>query len=225
MNTAPAIELDTWRTPGGLPYNMAVRAQTSDWNTVNACAGGNDEYRLPKGLAGWALDVGAHIGAVTVPLLLDNPDLHCISIEAIPENVELLRMNLKRNGIEARCRVVEGAAGASGATLERIGYSPDAHHRYIGSVGAQGDAEIMVPVTSLRAALNMAPPRRIVWAKIDCEGCEYTFFDERWVGDIDYIVGEVHFGIERLRVLLDPTHIVVGTEDFGAFTAMRRPGA
>src|SRR5947208_16888203 len=99
MNTAPELQVDTWLTPHGRGTSRVTRPGTSDWNTVSACNGSNDEYHLPEGLQGWALDVGAHIGALTVPLLVDNPGLRAVAIEALPENVELLRMNLERNGV------------------------------------------------------------------------------------------------------------------------------
>jgi hypothetical protein len=110
----PGLETRSWQTPGGNVATMTYRADTSDWNTVSACLrnpyGGGDEYHLPSGLAGWGLDVGAHIGSVAVGLLLDNPDMTVVAIEAVPDNVELIRRNLVQNDVAERCVVLAGAA-------------------------------------------------------------------------------------------------------------------
>lgn len=219
---------DTWRTPGGNLITMSIRPGSSDWNTVSACNGTNDEYRIPQGISGWALDVGAHIGAATVPLLMDNPDLRCIAIEALPENVELLRANLIRNGVSDRAIVVPAAA-SNGASKVRIGYGPSegelSHSEYIG--GAQnsypGARSVMVPGITLRSALSYADGEPVGWAKLDCEGCEYPFLSSPHVKLLQRIVGEVHFGAQRLRDILEPTHDVDAPKDFGLFEAVLRP--
>lgn len=216
----------TFQTPHGRSVSFALRPGTSDWNTANSCTGTNDEYRLPTGLSGWALDVGAHIGACTVPLLLDNPDLRVVAIEALPENVTYLRTNLAMNGVEDRCVVIERAAG--GAT--RIGYGDatgeNAHSRFIGSAFApEGQDFIEVGGVTLDEVLERIAAGPFVWCKIDCEGCEYRFFDSPFVRDIAYITGEHHFGYDRVKELLEATHEVTmlgGTESFGHFEAVRR---
>lgn len=228
--TTQTLGLDTWRTPAGNRITMAYRPGTSDWNTVQACSAVGDEYHLPTGLTGWALDVGAHIGACTVPLLVDNPDLRCIAIEALPENVELLRANLERNGVASRCIVIEGAAGDGSS--QRIGYGEVTDrtliHEYIGNANApEGSRDVTAEGVSLSDVLVITraggATEPIVWAKLDCEGCEYPFLDTELVGTIAHIEGEVHFGWDRLVDILSPTHVVSGAgEDFGPFTAVRR---
>lgn len=210
------------RTPGGGLFSMEVRPGTSDWNTVNACAGSNDEYKTPSGLSGWGIDVGAHIGAWTVPTLIDNPDLSLMAIEALPENVEMLIRNLERNNVLLRCNVLSGAAGGD----QRIYYSTDEQHRFIGNAGAGGhhfptDGYVDAPGVTLE---TLTPgDLEYVIAKIDCEGCEYPFLSSGPVERIGLILGEVHHGWDRLVEILNPTHVVTGDEkDFGHFRAVRR---
>jgi hypothetical protein len=67
---------------------------------------------------------------------------------------------------------------------------------------------------------------RIALAKIDCEGCEYPFLSSPAIGQVDRIVGEVHFGSQQLRAILEATHEVLFPElasnpDFGPFEARR----
>lgn len=225
------IATDTlWRglTPHGRPYEMSVRPGTSDWNTVNACAHPHDEYHLPEGLSGWALDVGAHIGACTIPLLLDNPGLRVVAIEALPENADMLRANAERNRVRDRLIVYEGAASDSEAPVT-IHYAPDdPQHRFIGSAAGPHDRPgVDVPGWTLPEVIDHAGGR-IAWAKIDCEGCEGRFLASPRVALIDHIEGEHHpeaGGIARVRELLSATHDVEhlsGGEMFGGFRAVRR---
>ena len=219
---------DWWLTPGGNRIVMGIRPRSSDWNTVNACNGTNDEYRIPQGISGWALDVGAHIGAATVPLLVDNPGLRCIAIEALPENAQLLLANLERNKVRDRAIVLQRAA-SDWPTRMRIGYGestgPNAHSEYIGGAGNTGGRSVMVKGVTLTDALEWHPKDEpIVWAKLDCEGCEYPFLSSPDVRLLQRIVGEVHFGAQRLRDILEPTHVVDAPKDFGLFEAVLREG-
>lgn len=239
--THSTLERADFLTPHGNRIRFAVRPGTSDWNTCNAITAVGDEYHQPKGLSGWALDVGAHIGACAVTLLVDNPELRVVAIEALPENVEMIRENLRLNGVEDRCIVIEGAAGDGESC--RIGYGdvgdPTLIHEFIGNMTAPpGSREVVAKGVSLDDVLDAVYDHetptngaQVVWAKIDCEGCEYPFFDSPSVIRIDRIEGEYHpntGGQARLRELLEPTHDLTitphtgATDDFGAFTAVRR---
>ena len=222
-------------SPGGHRYQMECRDGTTDDLVANSSAYPNNEYNLPHGLAGWALDVGAHIGSVTVPLLLDNPDLRVIAIEAIPENVAALMANVDGNGVGDRCIVVHAAASDT-PDEQRIGYSlnfpPDDNafnqaNRFIGSMNAPaGVQEVHVKGVTLRGAMLLRGPAQddpIVWMKIDCEGCEYKFLRSKHIEWVEYIIGEHHFGFGGLETLLSETHsvkILSGTADFGTFEAV-----
>ena len=101
------VEVVTVLTPRGNVARMAVRPGTSDLSVVGATmtgvagSGATDEYRL-AGLSveGRFVDVGAHVGAVTVAVLLDNPGALAVCVEPVPENVAVLRQNLALNGLE-----------------------------------------------------------------------------------------------------------------------------
>lgn len=223
------LDFDTgWygKSPAGHAYQMRVRPGTSDWNTVNACSWPEDEYSLPHDLTGWALDIGAHIGAATIPLLLDNPGLRVVAIEALPENADLVADNAERNGVADRLILVRGAA--SDTTLPAIiHYAPDdPQHQYIGNQWGPSDRPgIEVPGITLeqlaaeRGADAAAP---FAWTKIDCEGCEYHVLASPAVTLLELIVGEVHLGWQRLVDVLGPTHDLAGGHDFGHFLAKRR---
>lgn len=220
--------VEVFSTPHSRPLYMEVRADTSDWNTVNAISGIHDEYHLPEGLSGWALDVGAHIGAAAICLALDNPDLRVIAIEALPENVELLRRNVERNRVQDRVTVLEGGAGDGSAV--RVGYGADGVHDFIGNTWApEENRSVTVPGFSLEGILAQFDIYRIAWMKIDCEGCEAPFLESPAIGRVDHIEGEVHpqAGGANLRRILEGTHDVsfpreAANPDFGPFVATIR---
>lgn len=231
-----------FRTPGGHTAVMEYRDGTSDWNTIAAClmnplAPTGNEYDIPSGLSGWALDVGAHIGSVTVGLLLDNPDLRVVAIEGVPENAELIVRNVERNKVDDRAIVYNYAAwsGKGGVNIE-YGYTGNetaTTHRYIGSVDAWMDLPaggtkqtVEVSIITLREAIEVTDGQGFVWAKTDCEGCEHRFFRGAGLRKVGTIVGEWHRrsgtpeGLERQ---LSKTHTVtwtVGDHFGGPFKAV-----
>lgn len=213
-------------TPNGRLVRLWFRPGTSDWDTCNAITAIGNEYHMPTGLTGWGLDVGAHIGAAAVTFLLDNEAARMVAIEALPENVELIRRNLDENGVADRCVVLEGAAGDG--TDQRIGYGeradPTRIHEYIGNVAfPEGSRTVDSRGVSLADAIAATDDAGFVWAKLDCENCEYPFLASPLVGSIAHIEGEFHGGWDRIVDLLVATHEVTGQgQDFGAFTAVRR---
>lgn len=227
----PGIKTAEWRTPAGHPVWLTYRADTTDWNTVSACLANpmgidGDEYHLPTGLTGWALDLGAHIGSVTIGLLMDNPDLRVLAIEAVPENAELVRTNLALNGLSDRA-VVWNAAGwsKSGEMTVEYDYSGDEiafGHRFIGSVSPWiSDAPrtyIKVRSVTLADALKVTDGHGFVWVKTDCEGCEHPFFRGKGLRKLGTIEGEWHERDgtpESFAATLGKTHDVTWGEGIG----------
>lgn len=198
----------------------------------------NDEYGLGKlpTLTGTAIDIGAHIGIIALALAADNPDLRIIAVEAVPENVEGLRLNAARNGFDMT--IIEAAAAAPKTKTVRLlwNYRTADHadqayvddSRYIANIfddaGSDGDWHTVkaVSLDTLMKGLD-----RLTLLKVDCEGCEWQFLRSPRVADVDLIIGEFHNGggIEALRDLIGATHEVTqtgGGEDVGMFRAVRR---
>ena len=230
----PGTETAEWHTPGGHLVRMTYRRDTTDWNTVSACLrnpmgatwDSGDEYHLPRGLAGWALDLGAHIGAVTIGLLMDNPDLRVLAIEAVPENAELVRTNLALNGLTDRATVWHAAGWSkSGEMTVEYDYSGDEvafGHRYIGSVSPWiADAPrtyVKVRSVTLKDALKVTDGQGFVWVKTDCEGCEHPFFTGPGLKQLGVIEGEWHTrdgSPESFAARLSKTHVVEWGQGIG----------
>lgn len=182
-----------WTTPKHHFVQLTYRLETSDWNTISSVMLPHDEYGLAAlDLCGRAADIGAHIGSVTIALLMDNPNLVVTAVEPIPDNVELLHENLERNGVADRCHVINAAVGKGKSTIIRYGYTGTVsaeHHAYIGNSALvypeDGSdlphKETKVPVLSLK---ELGP---VGFVKIDCEGGEWGFL----AGDVSGI-GRIH---------------------------------
>jgi FkbM family methyltransferase len=219
-------------TPHGNPARFKCRTDTSDLATVGASnrLWGNlvDEYHIPTGLSGWALDVGAHIGSVTVPLLLDNPDLRVMAIEAVPPNRDLLRENLELNGVLDRCAIAYGAAWDDSTDTIDVEYGYTGSevaetHAYIGSVTPWMDApgekqSATVATFTLDDVLGVTGGDGFVWVKTDCEGCEHRFFKGPGLAKIGIIEGEWHERDgtpESFAEQLSKTHTVTWEQGIG----------
>jgi FkbM family methyltransferase len=239
-SNVPGIWMSEWDTPGGHTATMQYRGGTSDWNTISACLrnpmGENgDEYHLPSGLTGWALDLGAHVGAVTVGLLLDNPELHVLAIEAVPPNVEMIEANLAINGVQDRAIVWNAAAwnkpGEMTVEYDYSGNEIAEVHRYIGSVSPWiSDVPrtyAKVRAVTLKDALAVTEGQGFVWVKSDCEGCEHPFFRGVGLRKLGTIEGEWHERDgtpESFAATLSKTHEVTWDQGIGGgpFKAVRR---
>lgn len=228
---------DTWTTPGGHPATFTYRSDTSDWNTISSILT-HDEYGF-RGydLAGLAIDVGAHIGGATIPLLLDNPELRVVAIEAIAENADLVQRNAEANGVADRLTLICGAAAGPGTQTADVfwraqGSETVEHHAFIGNsdlVYAHGDAGHETATVACHSLGSILGDEEATLVKIDCEGCEWSFLTDPAVANVETIVGEWHpvLGHERGDILdlLSATHAVVFSglvEGPGAFQAVRK---
>ena len=225
-----------FQTPRGQPARCRYRTDTSDWNTLYSALN-EDEYQLRGvSLAGLALDIGAHIGAVTLGLAIDNPDLRVIAVEPVPDNARLLRENVALNGLDDRVMVIEGAAGRGTVTVwyGYRGTETAEHHAFIGNSSLaydHGGSLDHDEITYEGHTLSDLAPATVTVAllKIDNEGGEYDFLDDPAVSRCERIVGEWHNVRGHVQTdiasLLGATHVVTFSGPVGGpggFTAVRR---
>ena len=225
-------------TPRGKLVTLAAREGTTDLSTIGAIfrlwGTLHDEYGLADQYPATFLDIGGHIGTVSVAVLADNPDCRAVIIEPLPENIEAIARNLSLNGLTDRATVIHGAIGKGseiriGYTLPRVPFAEEVH-RYVGApVGADYTGEVIVsPVYPLGDLLDLLGDT-VDLAKIDCEGCEWVALKDPAVSRVRRWVGEYHGPggtASGLRRALGKSHRVsVAPHEQGAtgmFTAVPR---
>lgn len=147
-----------------------------------------NSYRLPEkfGDKDVVIDVGAHIGSFSVACLNRGAAL-VYSCEPHPENVRLLRENLK--SYKKRSIVVPMAVWKSG-TKEQIRLRdcrPWTAQHHITPLGNGRSVDQI----GLDDILKMHPRVRLL--KLDCEGSEFPIlYSSRLLNRVEEIVGEYH---------------------------------
>ncbi len=122
------------------------------------------------------LEIGAHIGTLTLPAAFAvGPEGVVHAFEPVPRLAALLRRNLETNGVAARVRIVEAAAGETpGIAMLHVG-APYGHS----SLLALDDGEIAcVPVALRPVDAVLQAGTHVDVVKIDAEGAELAV----WAG-------------------------------------------
>lgn len=220
-----------WPTPHGNSVMVNYRADTIEWNVATSSLT-EDEYGLRDlYLSGLALDIGGYLGTIAMAMAIDNPGLQVICVEPVPENAELIRLNLEENQLTDRITLVEGLAGHSGTGLIRYGF-PDQNpeNAFMGnsSIAEPKERHTALPRTSY--SLSDLTTQAVSFMKIDCEGGEYAFLDTPDVARVERIHGEWHHldgrgGQDRILAMLAATHDVTFSgpaQGPGGFQARRR---
>ena len=195
----------TFVTPWGKTVQANGRADRSDYNTLNSCLK-EDEYHLKDlGQEGDVfIDIGAHIGGATLAAVARG--MRTVSVEVLPENVDMISGNLLLSGLSTDGRMEHAAIHhTSGETMYAIYGDQQTvsgfHHEFIGFTATVPPGN--VNPTRVRPVKTIALPElfakynidRCRILKIDCEGAEWQCFKQvpvEILDRIDYIIGEVH---------------------------------
>lgn len=223
----------SFTTPRGHTALIWCRPGTNDAMMAESAITG-DEYQLRdwEGDHAQVVDVGAHIGMVSIAIALDHPTAHVWAIEPVPENVALMRANLEANGVAHRVTILEGAAAAPRATRASIAYDFTGSdmatmHRWVANQtmpahtpGRQATVKAITLPDLVRRCEGY-----ITLLITDCEAGEYALLQGTSLSAVHEIRGEYHDGYERLKAQLERTHTVErgkGTEGSGGFIARRK---
>lgn len=118
---------------------------------------------------GTMIDIGANLGYFSLLWAASNPANRCIAFEASPGNVELLRRNVIRNGLEDRITVVPYAAGREAGQLS-FDLGPEDQRGWGGFALASNERTIDVKV--VRVDETVPANSRIAFLKVDTEGAD-----------------------------------------------------
>lgn len=209
------------QSPRGVTVTLEARDDTTDLATIGSTFRLWDVLHDEYGLAdiyseGLLVDVGAHIGTVAIAFLIDNPKARAVAVEPLPENVVMIHRNAQAAGVSDRLTVLTGAIGA-----DSVAYGPDVH-RFIANLEPIGPERVQTERISLSAIVERFGPIAVL--KTDCEGCEWSLFDDPAIADVGMIVGEYHQrGPKAVQKALRKSHkVTADTTPTGGFTAVQR---
>ena len=124
------------------------------------------------GPRGVFVDVGANVGALSLPAAACRPDVQIISIEADPEIVSLLRRNVINNN-RSNINVVNRLAGPVGKPHVPF-YRAPTQKFGMGSIGPQFSIEpVLLEQRQLDAILDELAIEQVDIVKLDIEGAEF----------------------------------------------------
>jgi len=183
----------------------SLRQHSVDFNAVQSVAV-HDEYNfkaIPFEDGDVVIDIGAHIGSVSLLLASLDARLKIYAYEPLPENVDLLRKNASMNGFANIHAFLLAVGGEEGR--QKIYYGDEATesgriNHFIGNAYAPPSQQFYeADVTTLESIFLDNQIERCKLVKFDCEGAELDIVDAcsaEVLNRIDYIIGE-HHGMKR----------------------------
>lgn len=179
-----------------------LREGTADFDAVQAAAV-EDEYNLKSILfedGDIIIDVGAHIGSVSLALATLDKKLKVYSYEPLPENVDLLKKNVFMNGLGNVFPFLFAVGGKEGKLKIHYGNedteSGKVHH-FIGNPNAvPWKGFYLADTITLEKIFLDNKIERCKLLKLDPEGEELNILaltPLEILKKIDHIVGEHHF--------------------------------
>lgn len=205
-------------SPWGTTFEVFGREGTSDENTLISCLK-EDEYqiqKLPDVQGKLAIDLGSHIGAVSLALASKGYIVH--AVEMFQENIDLALRNQMNNiltgVIKFHRTAVTGKGGEVSAYYANTSTEGGKEHEFIGTlvkdktpqIGLGGGKEIKVNSMTLEELFKKEGIESCEFLKIDIEGSEWDV--------IRNTSPEILKKIKRIAVELEGFGGSVSTSDF-----------
>lgn len=163
------------------------------------------------------IDIGAHIGSFTVPLLLQYPGIICHCYEPDPLNFALLEKNLQYSGTpahqyslhrtavfsqEGQVNFAKGMSSTTGSVWEVGVYKVrNENKRYFANNDKVKNEVVSHPATTLSTIFANHSITTCRLLKIDCEGSEYDILSstpDEILNRVEFIIAELHPTDRRL---------------------------
>jgi len=175
-----------------------VRSFMDLWIIKETCLDHDYENDLPPYGEDWTIiDIGAGLGDFPVCAAWRHPERKIAAFEPFRESFDLLRENLRLNGIQ-NVRAFPYAVGArSGPMQLQTATGVAVQHSTASAADPDPAASLPVEGITLEGALQKAGFARCDLLKVDCEGGEYDIFfhtSEATLHRIDRIAMEYHDG-------------------------------
>lgn len=158
----------------GRVLDLTVRQGTTDIDLIDMILCREGVYSLPEAVRPKVVfDIGANIGIAAVYYSAVYPDADIYCFEPLPANIELLSANASRNS--DRIKVVHrGLSDVAGSFV----YQMSGNRRSYGGgtfcgVGSDPARSVVLPVGTVRQAIEETGVGRVDVFKIDTEGSEW----------------------------------------------------
>lgn len=165
------------------------------------------------------VDLGANAGFTSVYFSKVFPGAKIICVEPMPNNLSVLRENLKENHVTAE--VYEAAISTTDGLLEMEISDQDYGHKVhnIEFGKAVGNQLISVRAITIGSIMQEQKIDKIDILKIDIEGYEGVLFEtnNQWLRSVDRIIMEIHenISIERITEIAKQYSFTSVTESKG----------
>ena len=151
-----------------------------------------------------AVDIGGHIGGVSVILATLHPEIRIVTFEPSSSNFAMLQANLAANGITTVTPVQQAVMGRRG----ELTLTWTVHDTAAATIGLSDAARAgresggwsseTVPCVTLDDVFADHTITRCAWLKLDCEGAEWDIVaGTRVLERIDRMAMELHLPISR----------------------------
>lgn len=118
---------------------------------------------------GTFIDVGANLGYFTLVWAAARSENRCLAFEASPRNIDVLRRNIRRNGLASQIEVIPHAAGKSPGKL-RFDPGPVDQTGWGGFAGDDATTGVEVDVVRIDDVVPVDSP--VALLKVDIEGAD-----------------------------------------------------
>ncbi|MCK9628453.1 MAG: FkbM family methyltransferase [Bacteroidales bacterium] len=173
------IDLDIEDDPNGAVAKIVCREIERDYSL---------DFDLVPGDT--VVDVGAHVGIVSIYLAKKYPGVKVLALEPVPENYARLCRNVEANGVSDSITTIPMAVTGDGRDVTLSG---DLSQNSGGvSIFGSGCNAYSVKSTSLCGLFKAQGIDRVALLKIDCEGSEYEILTPDVLAKVDRIRGEFH---------------------------------
>jgi len=220
------IESKDFIAPNGTVMKANFRLGTNDRDTLTACIE-NDDYHFNDFLDpeqdAVAIDLGCHVAGATLALAALGYKIH--AVEILPENQEMILMNLASSGMLGLVTLYPYAISDKDSDKIMVGYGDlntvsGRMHHFMGNTNCSKDdhnlLQLEVETISLNTILDSLESCHII--KSDCEGGEWKAFSNLTDENLDkitWISAELHGDTtERFMGMLRGKFIDV-SEEYG----------
>lgn len=198
-------------TPAGAVFH--VRPDSKDCETVFSYW---TPGKVTYGIEGFGIsdgdtiiDVGAHIGVVSVRMATGSKDVKVYALEPFPENYALLKQNIRENSLEGTIIPHQLAVSHVSGRRELFTCTERADgHTFYPHKDFRFGRPIEVDCISLTEFVSREAIERVDFLKMDAEGAEYDVFLE---GDLSFLNK-----VTRMAVESHPCHPEYGFGDIVA---------